>query len=63
MGKKKSIIQSATETLGQLVKLAFMAVAVTLAFTVVLLLGNATLFILSHVVESLLEMIRLIFEG
>jgi len=60
---KKSIIKRTSETFKELARLAFMAVAATLLFAVMLLLGNLALYTTARITESLFELVRFIFKG
>jgi len=60
---KRGILQRAHNSLGQLVRLAFLAVGATLGFAVVLLLGNLVLFSLAQIVNALFDLVRFLFGG
>ena len=60
---KKGILQRTRTTLSEIVRLAVLAVAATLGFTALLLLGNFALYTMAQIVEALFDLVRFLFEG
>jgi len=60
---RKSTFQRASDTFGDLARLAFTAVAAVFLFLVLLLLGNLALYTIARITESLFELFRLLFKA
>jgi hypothetical protein len=60
---KKSVIRQATDALGDLARLAFLALAGTFLFVVFVLVANLTLYVAAQVTHTLFDLIRFIFKG
>jgi hypothetical protein len=60
---KKGIIRQATNALGDLARLAFIAVGGMFLLVVFVLIANLTLYAAAQVIHTLFELIQYIFEG
>jgi len=60
---KKRLLRRTGETVTELAKILFIAVATTALFVALLLLGNLALYTIARITESLFELLRFLFEA